>query len=158
MLSRGNGFGVGLVSPFFVVNELEREVDDLLRAVGRSSWDASPLSGALDASPDIALSDEGERFVLRMDAPGVRDRDVEVTYDRGTVTLRVARDTAVPEGWSVRRRERPAYQLARTMSVPTNIDPEKAEATLRDGVLEISLPKAPAAQPRRLSVRTQSSN
>ena len=158
MLSRGNGFGVGLVSPFSVVNELEREVDELLRAVGRSGWDARPLSGGLDASPDIALSDEGERFVLRMDTPGVRDRDVEVTYDRGTVTLRVARDIPVPDGWSARRRERPSYQLARTVSLPTNIDPEKAEATLRDGVLEISLPKAPEAQPRRLSVRTQSSN
>lgn len=160
MLSRSNGFvrRVGLVSPFSMVNELQREMDGLLHAVGGSSPQASPLAGGLDAWPDIELSDEGSQFVLRMDAPGVRERDVEVTYDRGTVTLRVLRDTSAPEGWSARRRERTSYQIARTVSLPTNIDPEGAEATLRDGVLEVSLPKAPEAQPRRLSVRTESSN
>jgi HSP20 family molecular chaperone IbpA len=44
------------------------------------------------------------------------------------------------------------------VKLPSSIDPEKAEATLRDGVLEISLPKSPDAQPRRLSVRGQASN
>jgi HSP20 family protein len=160
MLSRSDRFvhGVGLVSPFSMVNELRREMDELLHSVGRSSWDPSPLSGELDAWPDIELSDEGARFVLRMDAPGARDRDVDVTYDRGAVTLRVARETAAPEGWVARRRERASYRAARTVTLPTDIDPEKAEATLRNGVIEVSLPKAPEAQPRRLAVRSEPAN
>lgn len=160
MLSRNDRFvhGVGLVSPFSMVNELRREMDGLLQSVARSSWGASPLSGELDAWPDIELSDEGGRFVLRMDAPGVRDRDVEVTYDRGTVTLRIHRDTTAAEGWTARRRERASYRVARSVALPANIDPEKADATLRDGVLEVSLPKAPEAQPRRLAIRSEPTN
>lgn len=126
MLGGSDGFarGVGLVSPFWVVNELRRESDGLLHSPpGRTSWDASPIHGELDA-----------------------------------VTLRVARDAAATEGWTARRRMRTSYQLARTVSLPTNIDPEKAEATLRDGVLEVSLPKVPDAQPRRIVVHSGPSN
>lgn len=160
MLSRSDGFarGVGLVSPFSMVNELRREMDELLHSVGLSSWDASPLAGELDAWPDIELSDEGARFVLRMDAPGVRDRDIDITYDRGAVTLQVGRQTAAPEGWTARRRERASYRIARTVTLPASIDPEKAEAILRDGVIEVSLPKSPEALPRRLTVRSEPTN
>jgi HSP20 family protein len=147
MLSRKDGFvrGVGLVSPFSMVNELRREMDGL-------------LSGELDGWPDIELSDEATRFVIRMDVPGVSEEDVEVTYDRGRVTLSVRRDTAAPEGWIARRRERTSYRVTRTVTLPTNADPERAHASLRDGVLEISLSKAPEAQPRRLPVRSEPTN
>ena len=160
MLSRNHVFarGVGLVSPLAMVDELRREVDGLLGTVGRSGWPASPFATELDAGPDIELEDEGQRFVLRIEAPGVSERDVEISYDHGAVTLRVTRDTSPPDGWTAHRRERTSYRFARTVSLPTNIDPERAEATLRDGIVEISLPKIPAAQPRRLTVRSGPSN
>lgn len=158
MLSRSHGLsrGVGLVSPVAMVDELWREMDELLGAVGRSRWPSSPLAHELDAGPDVELQDAGDRYVLRLDAPGVAERDVEITYDRGAVTLRLKRDAGAPEGWTARRKERSSFHLSRKFELPAHIDPERATANLRDGLLEIALPKVPAAQPRRLTVRTPS--
>ena len=160
MLSRNHVFarGVGLVSPLAMVDELRREMHGPFENVGRSGSPPSPLASEIDAWPDIEIEDEGHRFVLRMEAPGVTERDVDVGYDQGAVTLRIARDTTPPDGWTAHRRERASYRFARTVSLPTNVDPEHAEATLRDGVFEISLPKIPAAKPRRLTVRSAPSN
>jgi len=149
MLSQRDGDrrGSGLVSPFSLVDEIEAEMDDgLLRGVEG------------DVGPDIELSDEGHRFVLRMDAPGVSPRNVEILYDDGAVTLRIARDTSAPDDWRLLARERPSYRIERTFVSPVTLDVDGAEATLRDGVLTVALPKAPEAQPRRLPVRAPTSN
>lgn len=162
MLTRYDGSldGVGLVSPFAMIDELRREMDRMFESVERSMGlpSARRWVTAQDGWPDVSLSDEGDRFVVRAEVPGVKESDLEVTYDRGSVSIHARRDAAVPDGWSVHRKERASYELSRVISLPGAIDADQASATLRHGLLEIVLPKTADSQPRRLSVKSGDSN
>lgn len=162
MLTRNDGLldGVGLVSPFAMMDELRREMDRMFEGVERSMGHPSArrLAGAFDGRPDVELSDEGDRFVVRAEVPGVKESDLEVTYDRGTVSIRARRDASIPEGWSVHRKERASYELSRVITLPSAIDADQASAALRHGMLEVVLPKTPEAQPKRLTVRSSETN
>lgn len=150
----------GLVSALEMMDELRREMDRVFDGYERSMGIApfGTLGRGMGGWPEVALSDEGERFVLRADMPGVTEQDLEVTFDRGAVTLRARREASVPEGFTVHRKERSSFELARTVALPAAIDVDRAEATLRHGALEISLPKAKEAQPRRLAIRSGDTN
>lgn len=141
--------GVGLVAPLSIVDELWRSMGELVDDHARRGG---------PAGDGVELSDDGDRLVVRVDLPGVAESDIEVTYDDAALSIRASRDTAPPPGWRAHRRERPSFQLARTIRLPLAIDAEQATASLRDGSLEIVLPKVPAAQPRRLPVRAPTSN
>lgn len=139
--------GVGL-APFSMADELRRVMGDFM------ADEALPSQAGLDRMPALSVTDEGDRFTVRGDLPGVTEGELEVTCHESTVTVRARREVPVPEGWSSRRRERASFALDRSFRLPVAIDAERAAATLRDGTLELVLPKAAQAQPRRLTVRT----
>lgn len=151
--------GVGLASTLGWMEELRRDMDRMFEDFERSFAPSSSwLFGNVDGWPDFELLDEGERFVIRAEVPGMKESDLEVTYDRGAVSIRGRRDASVPEGWTVHRKERASYELSRMISLPAAIDPDGATATLKAGVLEIVLPKAPEARPRRLEIKSGAAN
>jgi HSP20 family molecular chaperone IbpA len=100
-----------------------------------------------------AVSDEGSAWVLRAELPGLSEKDVELTVNSESVTLRAERKVEQPAKHTVHRRERPSYRVARTFTLGTKIDPERVEATMKHGVLTVRLPKAAEAQPRKIQVR-----
>jgi HSP20 family protein len=104
--------------------------------------------------PAATLSDAGRELTLQLQIPGVLEKDIEITSTENSVTISGERKDEVPEGYSVRRKERGALKFARTVSLPCKIQAEGIEAQLKNGVLSVSLPKAPEAQPRRISVRS----
>lgn len=153
MLTRTNRLwnGVGLVSPLSMV-------DDLLQAMDGFVDDPWPGRPARQLEMPIALEHDGDRLVIRADVPGVTERDVHVTYGDGTVSIRASRDTTAPTGWSTIAHGRRSFRLEQVVRLPAAIDADAATASLREGVLEIVLPKAAAAQPRRLAVRVAAEN
>lgn len=104
------------------------------------------------ASP-VSFEDNAESFVLRADLPGLSEDDIQISVAGNTVTLRGERKIAVPEGHSVHRRERAEVRFAKSFELPTRVDAEKVNATLKHGVLTLTLPKAAEAQPRQISVK-----
>jgi HSP20 family protein len=69
------------------------------------------------------------------------------------LTLSGARKTAVPEGHSAHRQERPSFEFSRSYALPAKVDADKTHATLKNGVLTITLEKAPEVKPRQITVR-----
>lgn len=131
-----------------VMDQVRREMDRIVRGHRHGS-------PAADAGwPRMSLYDAGEALVVRAELPGFDSDDLDLQVERGTLTLRGRRDEAAPEGFTAHRRERGAMEFARAFTLPAAVDPDRAEADLRDGVLELTLPKAPEAQPRRIDVRT----
>ena len=124
--------------------QLRRELDRLLGDFERGS-----------VSPPAALSfeDDGTNFVLRADVPGLTEKDFEINVTGNTLTLRGERKLEVPEGQSVHRRERREFRFAKSYQLPARVDAEKSVASLKHGVLTLTLPKAADAQPRQISVR-----
>lgn len=132
--------------------------DLLRREVNRLFFDFDPtLSGseagnALGAWPRVSLEDTGSSLVLRAEVPGLSEKDLELTIDGSSLTLKGERKEPVPEGYSTHRKERSAYRFSRSFALPAKIDPDKARAELKHGVLSVTLEKAKEAQPRQIAV------
>jgi HSP20 family protein len=124
--------------------QLRRELDRLFGDFERA-W--------APASASLSFDDDGTNFVLRADVPGLTENDFQISLAGNTVTLRGERKLEAPEGYSVHRRERSAVHFAKSFELPARVDAEKVTATLKHGVLTLTLPKAAEAQPRQISVK-----
>jgi HSP20 family protein len=85
--------------------------------------------------------------------PGLAEGDVSVYVEDETLILRGERQSAVPEGYQVHLRERAATAFSRKVALPGRVDAEAVTATLKEGVLTVTLPKAKETLPRQISVK-----
>jgi HSP20 family protein len=159
MLTRWNdiGFG-GLNRELLSLNDLRNQMDRLFIDFERG-WgtgrdpEARQAIAMGSAWPRIGVYDAGTELRLRAELPGLSENELEITVEQSSLTLRGRRETQVPEGYSVHRQERGNRSFARSFSLPCRIDAEKARATLKDGVLDMSLPKVPEERPRQIRVQ-----
>jgi len=98
------------------------------------------------------LTDGGEELVLTADLPGVKPEDLDISLEANVLTVRAERKQAKPEGFDLVRSERGQLRFARQIELPVRIDPDGVIAKLENGVLNIHLPKASEAKPRRIPV------
>lgn len=131
-------------NPFALFEALDRQLDRDYR---------SARDFPIEAYPTVNAYDSGNEFVVVADVPGMRDADLHITLLEETLTVSGERKVGAPEGYTAIRRERPSLQFSRTIPLPNKVDAEKVVAEVRDGVLTIRLPKAPAAQSRTIEVR-----
>jgi HSP20 family protein len=133
--------------------------DELRRRLDRVWEDFEPADGASGASwgatswPRVNVYDAGSDLILEADVPGMSQKDLHVTVNESTLTLEGERKNDAPEGYSVHRQERGALRFSRSFTLPVKSDSEKCEATVKDGVLVVKIPKAKEAQPRQIEVR-----
>jgi len=113
-------------------------------------------SNLVDQRTGFNVLDAGANLVVTADVPGLGDKDLEVTFHDNVLTVSGERKAPAPEGYAVHRRERPELQFARSVALPVKIDVEKTSATVKDGVLTITLAKAPEVRPRQIAVRASS--
>jgi HSP20 family protein len=105
--------------------------------------------------PRLSFADAGESLVLEADLPGLGEKDLQLELHQDVLTLRGERRQDAPQGWFVHRQERAPVKFSRSFSLPCKIDPEKSTATLKNGVLTLTLVKATEAQPRQIPVKAQ---
>ena len=132
---------------FALMDELRRR---MARFLGEYETDGDRVPGAF---PRINVFDAGDNIVLRADVPGLSEKDLQITANQDGITISGARRLEAREGYSVHRQERVAAKFARSLSIPWRVDPDKTVALVKDGVLTITLAKAPEAQPRQITVR-----
>ena len=104
------------------------------------------------AFPAVNVYDDGECYRVVAQVPGVRKEDLELTVKERQVLLRGHRQAAQAQEVAYHRRERQDARFSRALDLPQEIDPAKVQATLREGVLEVVLPRAAHAQPRRIQI------
>lgn len=100
---------------------------------------------------DAFRIDEGT--CVRIELPGMRPDDIEVSVEEGMLTVRGERRTeeeVTEEGWL--RRERATGMFERTMSLPEGVDPEGIRASFEGGVLELVVPHPPERQTHRVPI------
>ncbi|PPE75390.1 heat-shock protein Hsp20 [Solimonas fluminis] len=122
------------------------------RAVDRAAQDDS--SGATaDWAPAVDIEEYADKFVLTADVPGVDPATIELTLEKGVLTLSGNRAAAAePAGVERRRVERATGRFHRRFALPDTVDSEAVSASNRNGVLEITIPKRPQAQARKITV------
>jgi HSP20 family protein len=106
--------------------------------------------------PRISVHDTGSALVLLAEVPGMKESDLKLEVNQEVLSFSGERKAEVPEGYALHRRERAPVKFARTLALPCKIDAEKATAILKDGLLTLTLPKAPEAQPRQINVKAAS--
>ncbi|HVJ15769.1 MAG TPA: Hsp20/alpha crystallin family protein [Polyangiaceae bacterium] len=144
--------------PLLGLRDLSKQFDELRREMDRAGFDFDRGGFGLgrEVWPTVSVSDKGDAWELKAELPGLSEKDVELTANADSVTLRAERKLETPARHTVHRRERAAFRLARTFSLPTKIDPAKVEAALKNGVLTVTLAKVPEAQPRQIAVKAGS--
>lgn len=132
------------------LSRFQREFDSLLDGLGLRSgrW---PFALA-PAYPPLNVWDCGEALCVEAELPGVQMSDLEIYAAGNELSIKGKRQPAEREG-TYHRQERPAGEFSRIITLPADVDHEKVEAVLKDGVLSIRLPKAEGAKPRRIPVK-----
>lgn len=103
--------------------------------------------------PRVDVKEEKDRFVLYADLPGIDPDDIEVSMDKGILTIKGERSSETSEQTDrFSRIERRYGSFHRRFALPDSADPEGIQAHGRHGVLEITIPKRPEAAPRRIQV------
>ena len=132
--------------PFREMRRIQNEMNRLFHSAS-SGW-----AGGFPAVNVYAGSDGA---VITAELPGVREDDLDITVHRDTITLRGERKPQAESGSAYHRRERGVGAFVRTFSLPFQVDPDKVEAEMRDGVLRLTLERHESDRPKRIAVRPQ---
>lgn len=144
---------------FHPLREMEREFERFFnRPMSLSPrdwprWDEWFKQSEL-ALPAMDVIDRDAEIVVRAQVPGLTAEDLEVTVTEQSLTLRGHKRTESEEGGEFHRREISSQEFVRTISLPMPVDVEKAGASCKDGLLEITLPKREVVRKQKLTIQT----
>ena len=104
-------------------------------------------------APPVDIFEKNDHLVIRAEIPGVLKDDMDVRIENGVLTLHGERknETEIKEA-NAYRMERAYGTFTRSFSLPTTVDAAKVAATYKDGVLEVTVPKAETAKPKKVSI------
>lgn len=102
--------------------------------------------------PALNIWEQDDALIAEAELPGVKAEDVDISVVGNELVIKGRRTSNQPEGVSYHRRERGVGSFSRSVRLAVEIDAEKVQASLQDGVLRITLPKAEAARPRKIHV------
>lgn len=106
-------------------------------------------------SPAVDIVERKEDILLIADMPGVDEKSVEITIDKDVLTLNGRVETKLPEGHRLLLSEYGTGDYHRVFNLSDEIDREKIMATVKHGVLRLTLPKTEAVRTRKIPVRTE---
>lgn len=142
-----------LRTPFDPFAELRRLQDEMAQL-----FDSSLTRSAFDGGfmPALDVFEDKDNVIVKADLPGLTKDDVEITLQDDVLTLRGEKkqEKEVKEE-NYHRVERVYGSFNRSVSLPVAVDANKVEATFKDGVLRITLPKAEEAKPKQIKVKVQ---
>jgi len=104
--------------------------------------------------PLVDIHDDADRVILRAEVPGIAQEDIEVQVESGTLTIRgEKKQEKETDTDGTHRVERFYGSFSRSFVLPATVDAERVSATCKNGVLELMIPKAEAAKPRKIKVQ-----
>ena len=135
-----------VVAPFF---GLRREIDRLFEdALGRGDRARGAWSPAVDVKED------DRELTLEFELPGIDQKDVEINFENGVLTVRGEKREERKEEQEGRYHivERSYGAFVRSFQLPQGVEEEQIQAEFENGVLRVHVPKAALQQPRRIQI------
>lgn len=141
--------------PASLFEQLHREMDQLFANQGATTEDAQQLNGMASWAPAVDISEDEHQYSVRADIPGVDPKEINVTFENGVLTISGKRESTVKsdEKDKYRRVERVYGFFKRSFALPDSVDPERIQASGKNGVLEIALPKSERVKPKKITVQ-----
>jgi len=142
----------GLRNPFDQLNLLKRQMDYLSDLMFRGL--PTRRSVAAGVFPLINLTEDTDNYYVRAELPGMKAEDLDIQVVGRNLSISGERKIE-SEGENVKyhRREREAGKFSRIVGLPGDIDADKVEAKIENGLLTVTVPKAEAAKPKQIAVK-----
>jgi HSP20 family protein len=134
-----------------------REMEDFMERFNRPpGWPhrfGRELAKNEDWSPRVDISETDKKFVIKAEIPEINREDVKITIENGILTFRGERKQEKEEkGKKYHRIERYYGSFCRSFSLPDNVDETKIDASFKDGMLKLTIPKTAAKKPKSIEV------
>lgn len=142
--------------PLSLFTQLQNEVNKLFdnRTGALDGGENFPTITTAEWVPSVDIREEPERFVVKADLPGVQNKDVDVSMENGILAIKGERKAEIRDERDGYKRVECCYgTFYRRFSLPTTANPDKITAKLKDGVLEVVIPKKEGVQPRKITVQ-----
>ena len=143
-----------IMSPFGTISLFSGEHDSMIEKVFGQAQEAGQKPEDTVLAVDIYEDDS--QFVVRADLPGVAKEDVQVTLTEGILTINAeSKPDTGPESGQWLRRERRVGHYVRSIQLSGSIDADNITANLKDGVLELTVPKPKKVERQTISITTK---
>ncbi len=151
MFTRGllNFPSYGMRTHFEELDRLRRHLDQVFQQVDPSAA-AGRTAGVF---PLVNLTETQEAYILRAELPGVSAEELDIQTMGRNITISGERRIAVDRSAKYHRREREGGRFSRAIALPGEIDRNKIAAALKNGILQVTIPKAEAAKPRKIDIK-----
>ncbi|UCG31861.1 MAG: Hsp20/alpha crystallin family protein [Phycisphaerales bacterium] len=140
---------------FYPMNRLRMEMDRLFDDFSHEFPMFGRVAGLHGRGyPSLNVWEDEHNLFIEAEVPGMKMEDLEVTVLGHELTIKGQRGNGPAEGVTYHRRERGVGSFSRTLRLLTDVSADKVEAGLVNGVLTVTLPKAEAAKPRKIEVKS----
>ncbi len=138
-------------NPWSVFDQLQRELN---MPMNKFDTDENGSIATANWAPAVDIKEDDKAFTLLADIPGVDPDEIEITMDKGVLTIKGERQSEKKtEEENYKRVERQYGVFYRRFTLPDSADADAIEAHSEHGVLKITIPKQEVAQSRRISVK-----
>lgn len=137
---------------FTVMDMLRRGRQDRFFSDTDSPYGYGRERATIEGTPRTNLYDTGDNLEIRAEVPGLSREDLNVKIQGNYLEISGTRKADAPEGYSVHRTERGAVSFLRSFTLPSDVNTDKVEATIKNGILTLTLPKAEAAKTKQITI------
>jgi HSP20 family protein len=147
MFGNLGNFESGLFDEF---RRMQREMDQLF---GATPWPSGIRSVARGTYPPINIGSTPDRVDVYLFAAGLDPKSLDISIRQNLLTVAGQRKLITEEGANYYRKERFDGAFRRVVTLPDDVDPDKVDATYRNGILNISIQRRESAKPRQIEVK-----
>lgn len=147
------GFPVrGLANPFSELERMRRDMDRLSDALFGKAGSRLLTPGAF---PAVNITEDKDHYFVRAELPGISAENIDVQVNGRNLSI-VGERKIQSEGANVKyhRREREPGKFSRVIGLPSDIDVNKVEAQMNNGILTVTVAKAEAAKPKQITIKS----
>jgi HSP20 family protein len=135
-----------------------QEFENLLDRYSRSGGPSQRLDTSMspvDWAPSVDIEEDDDKYTIKADLPGVDKKDIEVKFESGVLSIRGEKQTEIESGKGTRRHrtERFHGSFARSFALPDAVKVDDVDATYKDGVLSMTIPKEEKAKPKAVNIK-----
>jgi HSP20 family protein len=139
------------LDPMVPFGQLRSEISRLLDVFDPFADGGTPMRTG--RFPALNVWEDGQSVYAEAELPGVSHDDLDVSVVGNELTIKGSRKPMESKGVSYHRQERQVGEFTRVLTLPVDVDADSVQASLKDGVLQIKMPKSHAARPKKIDVK-----
>ena len=134
--------------------DMEEMFERFNRPLGWRQRGGQEIMAGGDWVPRVDIAETDKEFIIKADLPEIKKEDISITVDKGVLTLRGERKQEKEEkDKKFHRIERLYGSFTRSFTLPANVDGTKVDASFKDGILQLTIPKTKETKPKEIEVK-----